>query len=426
MVTTSPASAQASCTGSGPTAPHAPFDIAIAGGGPVGLVLARLLARRGIRACLIAPIESGPNTGFRPIALSEPSFALCESLAPIDAATATPIKTVHVSQRNAPGRTLMHATEHGLTALGRVIELADLSRQLAAGIDTCAPQVQHLSGVVTDWHAEASSVRVSWEGVDGTASEVTVRLLVLADGGESVAREHDTAPVGARRTTPSTAVRDFGQAAIVCAIRSERGHRGVAWERFTADGPIALLPHGEQHALVWTLPAGKAASLVGTDDARFIAALTEAFGTDLGRFESPGERQTQPITSRRSSAGGHRVLRIGNAAQTLHPVAGQGLNLGLRDALVLALQAASDPLADPGSARFIAHYERSRQFDRRVTLGLTDALALVFRFGTGTGAGPGATLPARVRGIALELLDRCPPARRFLARRMMLGARAIP
>jgi 2-octaprenyl-6-methoxyphenol hydroxylase len=305
---------------------------------------------------------------------------------------------------------------------GEVIELADLSRQLAAGIGELAPQVQRLLGTVTGWHADEASIQIDWEGPDGVSAQVSSRLLVLADGGKGLHDDQRTAPLTRRPTASLAAARAPEQVAIVCSIRSERGHRGVAWERFTPDGPIALLPHGERHALVWTLPASKAASIARADDERFSAALTEAFGTDLGRFDEPGERQSQPIASRRSGAGGDRVLRIGNAAQTLHPVAGQGLNLGLRDALVLALQAASNPTTDPGSAAFIAHYERSRQVDRQVTLGLTDALARVFRIGSG----PGNTLPARVRGLALHLLDRCPPARRFLARRMMLGARAIP
>ena len=172
-------------------------QIAIAGGGSVGLVLARLLARRGITVCLIARAE--PVGGFRPIALSQPSFALCESLVPIDPATATAIETVHVSQRHAPGRTRMNGAEHGLASLGQVIELADLSAQLAAGIEACAPELQRCTGSVTGWQASHASIRIEWESPEGSQNPITARLLVLADGVRQVAAG-DLTPKAALQT----------------------------------------------------------------------------------------------------------------------------------------------------------------------------------------------------------------------------------
>ncbi len=374
------------------------YSVVIAGGGPVGLALARLLERRGCCTCLIARADT--TGAFRPIALSHASFTLCQSLVPMGADS--PIRTVEVSQHGQPGRTTMQASEHGLEALGYVIDLTTLSAALAHDMQPPA----HI-GSVTAWHPQASDIRVDWADPSGQVSSVDAQLLVLADGGHGMraAREYD-----------------YHQQALVCSVKPERGHDGIAHEIFTADGPLALLPCGDRYAVVWTLPSAQAARMLGADEPTFLAALQNLAGDRHGRLSEPGPRQAQPLLRRQTRSQEARVLLIGNAAQTVHPVAGQGLNLGLRDALVLALQAAGQAHTDLGGAEFINRYERTRSFDRHVTVGLTDLLARVTRIG----AGPGMTLPGLTRGLALTALQACPPARRFLARRLMLGARALP
>jgi 2-octaprenyl-6-methoxyphenol hydroxylase len=226
---------------------------------------------------------------------------------------------------------------------------------------------------------------------------------------------------------------------VVCEIDTDRRHGNVAWERFTPDGPVALLPFRHRYALVWTSPPGEAERLCALDDAAFLAALQRAFGLRAGHFSAAGPRSAFPLSlrvhKRRAQAG---VIAIGNAAQTLHPVAGQGLNLGLRDAWELAQAclnvldtpdatgtpvtagdtAMGSPLAELGTERFARSFDARRKLDRDVMVRLTDGLIAAFS----------ARLPfsSTVRGAALAFLDTVPPARRFLSRRMMFGARALP
>jgi 2-octaprenyl-6-methoxyphenol hydroxylase len=383
--------------------------VVIAGGGPVGLALAGLLARRGIGCTLIARAE--PPAAFRPIALSQPSFELIRSLARLEPDTATPIVAVHVSQRHAGGQTVMQAAEHGLPALGQVIDLADLNAALATGVGHSGAHRQ--TGSVDRWHPGPASIAIDWTDEAGRSHTLESRLLVLADGG--------IGPLEPVRERPGEQT-----LAITCPVRSREGHAGRAFERFTAEGPLALLPHQDGLALVWTLPAERAQALMQLEPDAFDAALNAAFGDDLGPLTVAGERQCQPIAPRRGGDAGPRTLRIGNAAQTLHPVAGQGLNLGLRDALALALAIAADAAADPGATAFVSTWQRERWLDRTVTVGLTDLLAGLFRTDQGLSGRAGPPVPGWLRGLALDVLQACPPARRFLARRMMFGARAIP
>jgi 2-octaprenyl-6-methoxyphenol hydroxylase len=200
-------------------------------------------------------------------------------------------------------------------------------------------------------------------------------------------------------------------------VQAEQAHRGRAWERFTPEGPLALLPHGAGYALVWTAPPDRAARLAALDTAAFLDELHASFGGRLGAFVGAGERSAFPLALRyRREETRPRSLAVGNAAQTLHPVAGQGFNLGLRDAWELALLAREAP--DPGSEGFIGDFRRARALDRRAGIQFTDGLVGVF-----SNADP---LLCLGRGAGLLALDLLPPARRFIARRMIFGARALP
>ena len=213
------------------------------------------------------------------------------------------------------------------------------------------------------------------------------------------------------------AEKDYGHTAVVAAIESKRSAYGVAWERFTAEGPLALLPLAGRYGLVWSRANAPAAALMTMSDREFLGALQNAFGTRAGKFIAVGARTATPLYLRyrtgRSVAG---EVHIGNAAQTLHPVAGQGLNLGLRDAWELAALlrgAARDAL---GSAALAARFARARRNEARATIHATDLMATLYLRRD--------PFSAAMRGVALTALDVLAPARRAFARRMIFGLSA--
>ena len=374
-------------------------DVIIAGGGPVGGALALLARERGIAVRMIdreaVPAALRSAAPFRPVALSHASAQLLAARQVVAPANATAITHIHVSQRGSFGRTVLDAAEHGLPALGYVVDgsvLADAMRSRCAALA--------VRGEVTAWQGGDDDIVVEWNDGSGAPRRSRARLLVLADGGEQ-----------------QQPARDYGQQAIVCTIRSALPHRGTAYERFTADGPLALLPCGDQYAVVWSLDRARAQQLLAAGDAAFAAALQETFGWRQGRLYAPGTRLAFPLVLRRGERMRQRVVSIGNAAQTLHPVAGQGLNLGLRDAMALADELAAAPGDDLGSDAFVKRYSRRRLADRAATIGVTDILARAFAVQT-----PPAPM---LRAAALVALDAFAPARKFFARRMILGARGL-
>lgn len=375
-------------------------DVLIAGGGPVGAALALGLRGSGLDTRLVDP---GPGAGgpLRPVALSHGSRIALERCGVFARIATTPIEEIHVSQAGGFGRTVIRCAEHGLPALGHVAELADIGAVLLDAVGTV-----RLAGRVAGWHYEDDRVRVRLAGVHARA-ELRARLLVLADGGQLAGDD--------------LATRDYGQTALVARVRTDIVRRHTAWERFTPEGPLALLPFdADRYAAVWAVSSRTAPRLLEASDERFAAALGERFGRRLGGFAVEGPRASYPLRLwfRRSSVVGPRAVAIGNAAQTLHPVAGQGLNLGLRDAAALAeLVRRSAPEA-LGSATFLAAFRAARRADRCAAIGATDTLARVFS---------NDLAPLRTaRGLGLAALDLVPPARRLLARGMMLGVRALP
>lgn len=368
------------------------------------MAFALLSEGRGIRTIVIArePKPGTPGTldapdarpPYRPIALSYASAQLLEGLGVLDMSDATPITRIHVSQRASFGRTVMDAADHAIPALGYVVEAGDLGRSTPSAYGELVA-----SGQVGTWLPQADGIAVEWTGVDGVSRQTRTRLLVLADGGES----------------SSLWERDYGQRAVVCTVRSSIPHCGVAYERFTPGGALAFLPCKDRYAVVWSMPAAQAEELAGGGDDLFLKQLQENFGERRGQLSSPGMRLAYPLALRRNVAVHPRIITIGNAAQTLHPVAGQGLNLGLRDAVVLADELSACSRTTIGTDSFVKRFYRRRRIDRAATIAMTDLLARGFAVDHGRAA--------LLRGVAMTALDAFSPARNFFARRMMLGAR---
>jgi len=366
-------------------------DVAIAGSGPVGCALALALAGSPVS---VARIGGEGRAADRPIALSYGSRLILERLGVWQQIPSTPIATIHVSQRQGFGRTVMRSAEHSLPALGYVTAYSELLAPLAAKTPAAA-------GTLTGWEPGDDSVSLRCAQAE---RRVRARLLVFADGGANLGTER---------------VRDYQQHAIVAEVLTQRAHSGVAWERFTDEGPLALLPFRDRYAMVWSVHPQTAAILLQLSDSAFLVRLRQTFGDRLGSFTSVGPRAGFPLSLRFAAATvAPRMLAVGNAAQMLHPVAGQGLNLGLRDAWELAQMLLEVPAEEIGTKRFLARYMRERRVDRCAGIGVTDFLVRAFS----------SSFPpmAVMRGAGLAALDALPLARRFLARRMIFGARALP
>ena len=362
-------------------------------------MLAGFLARAG-REARIFEARPGASADRRTLALSHASRERIEATGGWPAAGSTPITSIHVSQEGGPGRTLIEAADQGLAALGYTIAYADLESAQHAALRDAG--VAPLFGEACERIAlDTDRARIGF----ASGSEVEARLLVLADGGANASR---IPGLGFEE-------KDYGQVAVVASVGTDRPHGGRAWERFTPRGPMALLPVGERYALVWTASPKEAERLLALRDDEFAAQLQARFGDRAGRFTAPGPRASFPLRLRVvNTTIARRTALVGNAAQALHPVAGQGLNLGLRDAAHLAdlLHGARDP----GSAEVLEEYRDARRRDATRGAAFTDALVSVFA--------DGRRLPTWGRGLALAALDLFAPARRALADRMINGAPA--
>lgn len=382
-----------------------PQPVAIIGGGPVGMALALALAARGFRAAIHDARPRGAALNDkRIIALSHGSRQILEWLGVWQAIATTPIKTIHVSQQGGFGRTRITAEEQGVPALGYVATAASLGAALDEALTAkCIEfrgndRVERVDTSSASDHATLHSVSGSY----------VTPLVVYAEG--------------AIDADASATVRDYGQQAVICTVTPDSPHGNIAYERFTPQGPLALLPCGSEFAVVYTCPADEAAALAALPDAKFLACLQNHCGKRLG-FSAVTPRHVFPLGLRyRNSPVGERAVWLGNAAQTLHPVAGQGFNLALRDvwelARTLATAAAAGEPIDPGDAQLLARYAAARRIDRRGTIGFTDTLVRLFS--------NDIPLLRGARGIGLLALDLLPPLRGFVARRMMYGARAWP
>ncbi len=382
-------------------------DVAIIGGGPVGACLALALAQAPVSVALIergAPAgragrpESPPES--RPIALAYSSRMILERLGAWSARAHTPIRRIHVSQAGRFGRTLIGTEDTGTPELGYVLEYGPLAAKLLEDVRQRAIRVIAPAEVdSTQALADRAQVHYSHDGRTGV---LDAGLVVHAEGGSEEQR------LG----------RDYDQQALVALVECTPNADCTAYERFTAEGPLALLPLAGCYAVVWGCSVRTADALAGAGADAFLAALQSAAGRRAGRFTALRSLGRAPLALRyRASRIAPRAAYIGNAAQTLHPVAGQGLNLGLRDAWDLARCILADPAA-AGSAQMLGRFARIRRLDAAATLRVTDLLATLY-----VSSNP---LAGATRGAALAALDLIPPARRFFARRMTYGASALP
>jgi 2-octaprenyl-6-methoxyphenol hydroxylase len=314
-------------------------------------------------------------------------------------AEVTPIRHIAVSQQHRFGRVELSAAEAQVPALGYVVSYVALQRALAAAV--AGSSVTVMNGCsAREFRSDADEAVV---GIDcgGTMRQVHARLLALADGADGL-------------QLAQVEERDYRQSALVCEVVSEESHQNRAFERFTPHGPLALLPTHRGWSVVWTARPDCVSALAALNDADFCLELRAAFGATLGTFNLRGARQVFPLMLRQARRPlAPRAVLVGNAAQSLHPVAGQGFNLGLRDAWELA-QAVRDT-RDPGEGATLNAYFSERRFDRTATILFTDTLIRLFS--------NDIPIIDRMCGAGLAVLSGIPPAKNFLVRRMMFGAR---
>lgn len=390
-------------------------QLAIIGGGLVGASLALALQegarQRGWRIVLIEPFAPGnsyqPSYDARSSALSYGTRQIYERLGlwPALSARAEPIRQIHVSDRGRFGATRLSAESEGVPALGYVVENAWLGQCLWQALDA----------EVVEWRcpAEVTALQALGDGYRLTlndGSQLDCDLAVLADGGRSGLREQLGIAV---KTTP------YGQSALIANISTAEAHQGQAFERFTDEGPMALLPLSENRsALVWTRQGGDAQRLAALPEREFLAELQQVFGYRLGALTQVGARHLYPLSLVEASeqVRPHLVV-LGNAAHSLHPIAGQGYNLSLRDTLALA-EALLDSPATPGDFTVLQDYLQRQRLDQQLTVGFSDQVTRLFS----------TAQPLLVAGRNLGLLglDLLPPAKHWFARQAMgLGTRPL-
>jgi len=386
-------------------------DIAIVGGGLVGSSLAIALEGCGFRVALIEAalphVSAQPSYDERNLALARASINALESLG-VWAHFATPpaaIERIRISRRGDFGTVKLDAAKLGLPAFGAVLPARELGNALLHRLDECATLERIAPAQLIGIESRMECIELTLRA--GAAKRrLSTRLLVGADGSASFVRE--SAGIGVQRT-------DYGQSAFVTTLTTELPLDGTAYERFTDSGPVALLPMaGNRAGLVLTVAAGDAQRVAALDDAAFLGLLHERFGYRVGRFSRPGQRKPYPLArllADRLTA--ERMVLIGNAAQTVHPLGAQGFNLGLRDALSLAelLLAARRDDADPGSAELLARYVARRMPDRLATTSFSDDLVRLM----GNDSPPLRVL----RSLAFSTLDRLAPLKRRVALRGM-------
>jgi 2-octaprenyl-6-methoxyphenol hydroxylase len=386
-------------------------DVLIIGGGLVGASLAIALDGAGLRVALVeaAPprVDLQPSHDERNLALARATVNALTALGVWETcgARATSIRKIHISRQGEFGAVRMNAVSHGVDAFGAVLPARELGNGLLVRLDVCRGLTRYAPAKLEAIGTDDAAITATLSTADGQI-RLRTRLLVGADGTASCVRS----ALGIEVENV-----DYAQTAFVTTMTPQHALDGCAYERFTATGPVALLPLAERRAgVVLTVPTVDAAHVGALDDAGFADLLHARFGWRLGRLSRPGKRVSYPlkrVQSQRLTA--QRAVLIGNAAQTLHPIGAQGFNLGLRDALTLAelLIDAAEAGSDPGDVALLSAYAERRRKDRAGTIAMSDGLA---RW-TANESPPLKLL----RSLGLLALDRVPPLQAALARRGM-------
>ena len=375
------------------------YDVVVVGAGPVGSALALQLSAADLRVALVESRDAPAANPFRPLALSHGTRLILERLQVWrDLCPATPIARIHVSHAGRFGRVELAAGEVNVPALGYVVDYGAAIRAFDAAVARSRVDVLQGTRVASMAHGPTNA-RLELGTHDGT-KDCVADLIAIAEGSAL------TSEVGVH-------VFDYAQKAITARVQTEVAHAGLAFERFTPQGPVALLPFDRDYALVWTMRPEMADELVAAAPRVFLSELQACFGSRVGRFVGVEARSLHALTLRiaKRLTWGRAVL-VGNAAQTLHPVAGQGLNLGIRDAWELAGEIKRLGLHDPA---LLKRYRARRRIDRSGGIAFTDALVRIFS---------NDFVPlAAMRSAGLALLDIVPPAKDYVVRRMIFGAR---
>jgi 2-octaprenyl-6-methoxyphenol hydroxylase len=384
-------------------------DIAIVGGGMVGASLALALRGLGVDVVLVEGVAPGsgaqPSFDGRTTALGNASRRIFESLGIWGdiAPRAAGIRTIHVSDAGRFGFARLRAEEQGIDAFGYVVANRVIGTALWGQLSALSSE-----GIVVRVPATAEDIEVSGDGAaftlvgEGLVRErVEARLLVAADGAHSAVRA--AAAIEAD-------VEDYDQVAIVANVGADRPHDGTAYERFTATGPLAVLPlYDGSYGVIWSCRPADAAGVLSLDDGSYLRELQARFGWRAGRFVRVGRRVSYPLKLTRAvETTATRTVLIGNAAQALHPVAGQGFNLGLRDAAMLAEVIANADGGDVGAPELLRRFAEWRAADRGGVVRFTDGLVKLFG-----SSRPGAGI---LRNLGLLMFDLAPPAKSALAR----------
>ncbi|MDH3688835.1 MAG: 2-octaprenyl-6-methoxyphenyl hydroxylase [Gammaproteobacteria bacterium] len=395
------------------------FDIVVIGGGLAGASLACALAHTPLRIAVIEAVplavQSQPSYDERRVALALGSQRILQGIGvwgAISTREATAIKRIHISDRGYPGKVRLSGADVGVSALGYVVP----TRVIGASLLEFMQQRGNISllspASVTQVEIEAGAASVKFN-VEGVERKLSCRLAVVADGGRSNVRTL----VGIRAQT-----KDYCQTAVVSTITAERYHCGTAYERFTRTGPLALLPmSGKRYAVVWTVRPQQVEHMLSSPEPDFLGDIQQAFGDLAGQFTRVGGRAAYSLSMTRvANPVRPRVAVIGNAAHTVHPVAGQGFNLGLRDVAALA-EVLAESVArgrDLGDLNVLTEYAAWRKRDTLAVTVFTDGLARIFSNG----------IPpvAMARDLGLAAVDLCPPIKRALLRRTMGLAGRLP
>lgn len=380
-------------------------DLVIVGGGPVGAAFALALLDSGLQITVLEARQATTHLASRAIALSESSRLVLERLGVWKQlkADAAPIRSIHISEKGRFGRTLLSAEQFKHPALGYVVDYVRLATVLEQAL---AERAQLIYGAtVKSLQPAVDGCTVHFEQ-GGSPMTIDSLLAVVADGGRSI----NNIP-GLNRET-----REYKQSALVARVKTELPHNFMAFERFTKHGPVALLPwNAEEMSLVWVEAPEQAEYLSQLPENEFLHMLHQHFGDRLGKFTHVSSRNlfplkmawVRPITTQ-------HVAVIGNAAQTLHPIAGQGFNLGLRDAWELAQNIMATPKQELGSPAMLEQYRLSRRKDTGGGMLFTDFLVQAFA--------RDIPMLGGLRGAGLAALELFTPAKQYVMQKMSFGA----